>query len=159
MSTDAELPPSQADLIAAVAELNASVAALGTLVEENSDYLERKIAALNRADARRKRSIRLAFITIAADLLVTSIGLAIWHQQSDTNQRIQQSLHANYITQQQQADTRVRVLCPLYTVLLAAAKNPQPGAVGTPEQKARFDASVKVIQDGFAALGCDPLPK
>lgn len=141
-----------------VDRLVARIDALNNAVLIHNRNTEIKIAALNRADKRRKRSIRWAFATIAADLLVTSIGLFIWHAQADTNRKIQESLKATYVTQQQQAQTRSKVLCPLYAVLLSAALDPSRTAALSPQQKATLDANVRVIRDGYATLGCPTGP-
>lgn len=143
-------------LMSAITTLTATFETNSALTAENTEYLQRKIAALDRADRRRKRSIRWAFATIAADLMVTSVGAFIWYTQAETNRKVQASLKATYVTQQQQAQTRTRVLCPLYTVLLAASDDPARIATLTPARKAQFEANVQVIRDGYTTLGCKP---
>ena len=61
-----------------------------------------------------------------------------------------------YVTASEQARTRVRVLCPLYTLLLASTANPDPRSQSTPAARAQFKAAVKTIQDGYITLGCQP---
>lgn len=150
------------ELSGAVDQLRDVVGVLTEVVEranesaqENTEYLKLKIAALTKADDRRKRSVRWAFATIAADLLVTSIGLVIWHSQAETNRRIQESLRSTYITQQEQQATRVRVLCPLYSLMLASV-DPKARAAMPPAQQKVYDHTVQVIRDGYGTLGCQP---
>lgn len=105
-----------------------------------------------------KRTVRRTWRVLAFDVVLSLVGLGLWYSQVQTNHRLQESLHQNYVTAQQQAETRVRVLCPLYTVLLAAATDPTPRTPGTPEQQARVARAVQTIQDGYKTLGCPPLP-
>lgn len=53
-------------------------------------------------------------------------------------------------TQDQATSVRQRVLCPLYTVLLAAAEAPPPPGPVNP----RRAEAVDVIKQGYATLGC-----
>jgi hypothetical protein len=151
-----ELAATIAGLVTAIATLTATFEANSALTAENTEYLQKKIAALDKADRRRRFSIRLMFGTIAADLMVTGVGLFILHTQAVTNGRIQESLRQNYTTSQQQAITRTRVLCPLYQVLLASAQDPVRVAALTTQEKKTFEANVRVIRDGYVTLGCQP---
>jgi hypothetical protein len=139
-----------------VQELVAVVTRLDTSVRTHNESTKLKLIALERADRRRRFSIRMAFATIVADLVVTSVGLAVLHNQGLANHRIQESLRQNYTTSQQQAITRTRVLCPLYQVLLASAQDPVRVAALTTQEKKTFEANVRVIRDGYVTLGCQP---
>lgn len=108
---------------------------------------------------KRRRSQRRTRIAIGFDVLLTVVVATILNSQADTNRRIQESLRQNYITQAQQAQTRVRVLCPLYEVLLGVASDPARSTGMTEAQQARSAAAVKVIEEGYATLGCPPLSK
>lgn len=109
-----------------------------------------------REDLASRRSLRRAWKLVAFDIALSLVSLALWYSQVQTNHRLQESLHQNYVTAQQQASTRVRVLCPLYEVLLAAAADPSRRAQLPPSQWPRFDAAVRTIRAGYAALGCQP---
>jgi hypothetical protein len=113
--------------------------------------------------AQRLRTTRRRTVITAIGLLLDvalTIALAtVLSGQADTNRRVRESLAQNYITAQQQAATRIKVLCPLYTVLLASSADPARLAAMTPAQRAQLAASVKVIRDGYTTLGClPPLP-
>ena len=162
MGAEDEATPTQSELIAAVAQLNVTVAALSHTVEqytgllqENTAYLKRKVRLLEQADRRRKVAIRVAFATIAADLIVTIIGLVVLHAQAETSHKIRETLRANYVTQQQQAETRFKVLCPLYSFVLSLAK-PDVRASLPPDQQKIFDEEIRVFHDGYITLKCTP---
>lgn len=72
-----------------------------------------------------------------------------------TNKRTEDSLHQNYVTAQQQAQTRVQVLCPLYGLFLGAVQNPSQPAQ-TSAQKAQLAKDLAIIQKGYKSLGCSP---
>lgn len=118
----------------------------------NAGALAEQIAGL-RADlaTERKRGRRntLGLVFMALGLLldvVLTVSLVVVSMEQ-------------YVTASEQARTRVRVLCPLYEVLLAAAANPSPESQSSPTAKARFDAAVKTIRNGYTTLGClPPLP-
>jgi hypothetical protein len=55
-------------------------------------------------------------------------------------------------TQAQVSKTRERVLCPLYTVLIARVES-LPGPLDERQAQA-----VKAITDGYAVLGCEHVP-
>ncbi len=99
------------------------------------------------------------FATAAAlflDVILTVVLATVLNGQASTNRQIKESLRQNYATSQQQAQTREKVLCPLYTVLLTSAADPARRAgLSTAGQK-QFDASVQTIKDGYATLGCQP---
>lgn len=109
---------------------------------------------------KRMRSTRRRTAVTAIGLLL-DVGLTIalatvLSGQADTNRQLRQSVAQNYITQQEQQATRVRVLCPLYTVLLASATDPNRATAMTPAQHAQVAAAIQVVRDGYAALGCLP---
>lgn len=109
-----------------------------------------------RGDLASKRSLRKAWRVVAFDVLLSLVGLGLWYSQVQTNDRLEESLRQNYTTAQQQQVTRVRVLCPLYEVLLTAAANPNPAVAQSAEQKARLATALATIQDGYRTLGCSP---
>ena len=155
-------PAALHELSQTVGQLREVVSTLTTVVEsnnastaENTAYLKLKIAALGRSDSRKGKNIRVLALTLALDLAVTSLGLFVWHNQAETNRKIQQSLRSTYITQQDQQATRIRVLCPLYTLLLASV-DPKARAVMPPAQQVMYDHTVRVIRDGYGTLGCEP---
>lgn len=103
-----------------------------------------------------KQSVRRTWRVLAFDVVLSLVGLGLWYSQVQTNDRLEESLRQNYTTAQQQQVTRVRVLCPLYEVLLTAAANPNPQVATTVEQKARLAAALATIQSGYRTLGCTP---
>ena len=105
--------------------------------------------------ARRQRSNR---ISIAITMLLLFGMGAVLIGQIDTNDRVRKSLAQDYVTAQQQAQTRVKVLCPLYTLLLAVASDPVRLAALPASQRARADVAIQVIRGGYTALGCKPDP-
>jgi Mn2+/Fe2+ NRAMP family transporter len=143
-------------LVVTINALTTALEANNNFVKENTAYLKTKIEALGRADARRKKAIRLLFVAIGFDLALTAVVGFLLHGQAVTNDRIRESLRQNYATTQQQAITRVRVLCPLYSVLLAAAADPARAQTLTAAQKATYEKNVQVIRDGYTTLGCQP---
>lgn len=139
MTSEADVPKPQSpqDLIATAERVIGEVRAL-------------------RGDLASKRSLRKAWRVVAFDVVLSLVGLALWYSQVQTNHRLQDSLKQNYVTAQQQAETRVRVLCPLYTILLAAVQNPASPTPGTPEQRARVAKAAETIRKGYTTLGCTP---
>lgn len=108
------------------------------------------------AERRDRRAAHLKFTVVIALLAVLSaVSLGLWYGQHQTNRRLADSLRQNYVTAQQQAQTRVAVLCPLYEVLLASV-DPAKRAQLPPEQQAKYDAAVLVIRRGYTTLGCQP---
>ncbi len=100
-----------------------------------------------------------SFATAAAlflDVILTVVLATVLNGQASTNRQIKESLRQNYATSQQQAQTRVKVLCPLYTVLLTSAADPARRAGLSVAGQKQFDASVQTIKDGYATLGCQP---
>lgn len=90
--------------------------------------------------ARRYRTSRiLAWVSTAAATIATVavIVLLLLYQQVRH-------------TQDQTTAVRQRVLCPLYTILLAATEAPPPPGPVDP----RHTEAVDVIKEGYAALGC-----
>lgn len=131
---------------------------LGALTAE-AEVLAEAVDDL-RAALRRSRRFGIAtMVGLVLDVTLTIILATVLNGQSNTNHRIQDSLRQNYITQQQQSDTRVRILCPLYSVLLSSASTPPNPPLSPAAQKIR-NASVKTIKDGYITLGCQSaLPK
>lgn len=130
-------PPRPEDLIATAQAVVAEVQAL-------------------RGDLASKKSLRRTWGFVLFDVALSLAGLGLVGWQFHTNSQINNSLHQNYVTAQQQAITRVRVLCPLYEILLGAASNPAPQNSATPEQKARLGQALATIKDGYKTLGCQP---
>lgn len=110
--------------------------------------------ALERKD-RRRAAVKFA-VVVGLDVVLSLVSLGLYISQGQTNRRLEESLHQNYLTAQQQQVTRVRVLCPLYEVLLTAASSPNPEATQTPQQKARLASALATIEDGYRTLGCKP---
>jgi len=92
---------------------------------------------------------------VALAIAVVIVLGAVVIDQVVINRRVRESLAQNYVTAQQQVATRTKVLCPLYTALLAATAT-APADPMTPAQKAQHDAAVKIVRDGYIALGCLP---
>jgi hypothetical protein len=102
---------------------------------------------------RRWNQILTGLIALKAATIVVLIVVVV--NLSHTNSRIQESLHLNYVTAQQQAQTRSQVLCPLYGLFLGAVETPsQP--VETEQQRQQLAKDLKIIQDGYRSLGCQP---
>lgn len=111
---------------------------------------EQKAAAdVDRERRNRKRGAWYFFGALAADLVLSAVSIGLYVG-------VQDSLHQNYVTAQQQAETRSKVLCPLYQVLLTASTHPTSNTPGTPEQQAQFEKAVLTIKDGYTRLGCTP---
>lgn len=106
----------------------------------------------------RRRTLFIA-VSVLLDLALTVTLATVLSGQADTNRRVRQSLAQNYVTAQQQAQTRVKVLCPLYTLLLASVNDPARATVMTAAQRAQVAVAVQVVRNGYTALGClPPLP-
>jgi hypothetical protein len=103
----------------------------------------------------RRRTVWIAF-SVLLDFALTIALATVLSGQADTNRRVRESLAQNYTTAQQQAQTRIKVLCPLYTILLASATDPARAVAMTPAQRAQLAVSVKVVRSGYTALGCLP---
>lgn len=104
-----------------------------------------------------RRNRQLAFATAAGlvlDVILTIVLTVVLNGQADTNRNLQESLRENYVTSQEQAQTRIKVLCPLYEVMLASTTDPTKRSSLTPAQQKQYDASVKIIKDGFVTLNC-----
>lgn len=110
---------------------------------------EKAAADVERERQNRKRGARYFFVALAADLVLSAVSIGLYVG-------VQDSLHQSYVTTQQQQATRVRVLCPLYSLLLASVSDPTPRAPGTPAQQAQFEKAVATIKTGYATLGCTP---
>lgn len=133
-------------------ELSATAAELELAV----DTLNRGLADVGKqARANRRRTV-LTAVGLLLDVALTIALATVLSGQAETNQRVRESLAQNYITSQQQAQTRVKVLCPLYTVLLASVSDPNRATAMTPAQRAQVAAAVQVVRDGYTALGCLP---
>lgn len=132
------------ELTAGAEELTAS---LNDLVE-SVQSLEAKSRVNQRVVAVLSVLVVLKLATIIV-LIVALVGL------SNANHRVQESLRQNYVTAQQQVETRIKVLCPLYGALVASV-NPAMRASLPPEQQKQFDANAKIIKDGYRTLGCQP---
>lgn len=127
--------------------------------EADIEAAKQQAASEVAAERRDRRRANWKFtLVVAADLLLSLVIGGLYLSEQDTNHKLEASLRQNYTTAAQQQVTRVKVLCPLYTILLAAATDPTPRAPGTPEQQARVARAVQTIQDGYKTLGCPPLP-
>jgi hypothetical protein len=128
---------SLADLITAAGELRAAVGDLQSRIKVN----------------RRWNYILTGLVTLKAATIIVLIVVIV--NLAHANSRIQDSLHQNYVTAQQQAQTRVNVLCPLYGLFLGAVAHPQQPAQ-TETQKAQLAKDTQIIKDGYRSLGCQP---
>jgi len=141
VTTESEQPDRLARLLALAGELAAEV-------EELSEDSGNQFVSL----ARRARSNRRMIWIVAASVLVDvilSVVLTFSLVQVDGNAN-----RIDALTQRlniSQTVTRRDTLCPLYTLLKAgdtkAARDAAP-------DKAAFDRSVAVIEQGYAALDC-----
>jgi hypothetical protein len=132
-------------------------------VSDSAGSLVGEVAALREqlavTEGRRRRgayALWLVSAGFALDIALTITMAFVVAGLVHTNQAVQQSLAQDYVTAQEQAETRVRVLCPLYEVLLAATASPSPQSQTTPAARAQYLAAVKTIKDGYTALGCRP---
>jgi len=113
-----------------------------------------------RGDLASKRSLRRTWRIVAFDVVLSLVGLALWYSQVQTNHRLEESLHQNYVTAQQQAETRVRVLCPTETALLVLLSLPRPAtapALSAPQQKA-LTSAIQTFTSSYKSLKCPALP-
>lgn len=125
--------------------------------EDSVEAAKKKAAQDVAAERRDRRYAGYKFaLVVVLDIVLSLVSLGLWYSQEQTNNRLQTSLRENYTTAQQQDRTRVRVLCPLYTLLLDAAQSPTPRTPDTPAQQEQVAKAVKTIQDGYATLGCTP---
>lgn len=167
-------PRPQPQLTALVADLTATgqrvaiqMAALRADLAAAEDRTAERVAAAEAKAARdltaekasRRRSQRRLLYVFAFDLVLTIVLATVLNGQAetnrriaDTNRRIQDSLAQNYATRQEQAATRVNVLCPLWTILVALASDPAQSPGTTPQQQDR----ARKIRDGYTTLGCLP---
>lgn len=156
--------PGEARVLADAAEhaSSSAVALAGQLAALRQELAEERKQRREELAAERKRgrrnSLGLIFMSLGLvlDVALTGAIAGLAWGQVRANDRIEQSLRTNYTTAQQQTQTRVHVLCPLYEVLLAAAANPSPESQSSPAAKARFNQAVKTIRDGYTTLGCTP---
>ncbi|ACU71735.1 hypothetical protein Caci_2826 [Catenulispora acidiphila DSM 44928] len=128
---------------------------------EDIDAAKAKAAADVAAERRDRRYANAKFgIVVLLDIVLSLVSLGLWYSQDQTNQRLQTSLRQSYVTAQQQQETRIKVLCPLYQVLLTATTHPTSSTPGTPGQLEQFEKAVATIRAGYTTLGCTPaLPK
>lgn len=131
-------------------------------VSDNAGSLVREVAALRAqlavTEGRRRRgayALWLMSAGFALDIALTITMAFVVAGLVHTNRAVQRSLAQNYVTTQQQADTRVRVLCPLYTLLLASVDPAKRGTLPA-AQRLVYDHTVQVIKDGYNTLGCTP---
>jgi len=113
-----------------------------------------------RGDLASKRSLRRTWRIVAFDIVLSLVGLALWYSQVQTNHRLEQSLHQNYATSQEQAETRVRVLCPTETALLVLLSLPRPAtapALSVPQQKA-LTSAIQTFTSSYKSLKCPAPP-
>jgi hypothetical protein len=141
----------RADLKAAEERTAARVAA--AVVKSAKDLEAENVA--------RRRSQRRTWVTVILDVGLSLVSLTLWHSQSDTsrqlreaNRQIQVSLQQNYVTSQQQVQTRRAVLCPLESYLLTLTKLTQRAALPA-DQQAQYDKAAGLFKDGYATLGCE----
>lgn len=128
---------------------------------EDIDAAKKKAAADVAAERRDRRYANYKFaLVVVLDIVLSLVSISLYYSQVQTNNRLQTSLRQNYLTSQQQAEIRTKVLCPLYTVLLTAASSPNPEVTQTPVEKARIATALATIQAGYVTLRCTPaLPK
>lgn len=148
MSTAPEEPGDARTLAAAAEHVSDSAGALAgqiaALREELAAEREQRrteVAAERRRG--RRNSLGLVFMAmgLVLDIVLTISIVVIASDQ--------------YITASEQARTRVRVLCPLYSLLLASVDPAKRDAL-PPAQQTVYDHTVQVIQDGYRTLGCQP---
>lgn len=101
--------------------------------------LTTSIGLLIQRDRVTRRLVYVAVVAVVAVLAVLGITIKVWT--------------TTYVTQQQQSQTRTRVLCPLYSLLLASFDPAQAQAL-TPAQRSAY----QVIHDGYTTLGCVGVP-
>lgn len=100
---------------------------------------------------------KIAFsVLLALDLALTVALATVLNGQADQNHKIKQALAQNYTTSQQQQQTRVEVLCPLYQLLVSLAEDPNRTAGMTPEQKLKSDAAAQSLEKQYSKLKCTP---
>ncbi len=147
-----ENQPDLSVLVRTAHRVTDQIESLQRTLAEATTKSKQEIAAERRA---RRRSIWLTTGVVVIDIALSVASLILYIGQRQTNQKLAESLRENYTTSQQQAQTRVRVLCPLYTLLLASVDTSKRNAL-PPTQQAVYDHTVKVIRDGYNALGCTP---
>jgi hypothetical protein len=138
------------------------IAAAAGRVSDSAGSLVGEVAALRQQlavteERRRRGALALWLVSagFALDIALTITMAFVVAGLVHTNRAVQQSLAQNYVTTQQQAQTRVRVLCPLYTLLLASV-DPAKRTALPPTQRLVYDHTVQVIKDGYLTLGCTP---
>lgn len=124
------------------------LAAVANELKESIDTLSENFGVLSgKTDSNRRIAIVLSVVSavvLVTVIVLSTVVIGLRH----TNQRLEKSLRDNYTTSQQEAVTRVQVLCPLYLLFIGAVEHPQPGQVPPPA------STVKTIKDGYAALKC-----
>jgi hypothetical protein len=116
---------------------------------------DRKAAVLAEGVERRRKQRRL-WVTIGLDVVLSLVSVSLFLEQRDTNHRLQDSLNQNYVTAQQQLETRQELLCPLYGTLYALAEAQPAGAPLTAAQATARDSAVETLMSGYAKAGCQP---
>lgn len=116
--------------------------------------LVREVQTLSaRLRSTRRNTVILA-VSLVLDLTLTIVMATVLNHQADQNHKIQQALSQNYVTAQQQRQTRIDVLCPLYQLFIASVDDPHRTDGMTPDQKARSDRAAVAIHAQYARLGC-----
>lgn len=113
----------------------------------------RAAADVERERKTRKRGTWYFFVALAADLVLSAVSIGLYVG-------VQDSLHQNYATSQEQAETRVRVLCPTETALLVLLSLPRPAtapALSPPQQKA-LTSAIQAFTSSYKSLKCPALP-
>jgi hypothetical protein len=166
-STDAEMLADAAgrmshsteSLVGQIAGLREDFRAAREQAAADIEAAKQQAAADVAAERRDRRRAGWKFaLVVIADLVLSLVIGGLYLSERNTNHKLEDSLRQNYTTAAQQQVTRVRVLCPLYTLLLAAASNPSPEVAALPAQQARLAAALATIRDGYQTLGCPPLP-
>lgn len=100
--------------------------------------LTESVGLLLRRDRVTRRLAVVAVAAVVSVLAVVGITAKVWT--------------TTYVTQKEQTQTRTRVLCPLYTLMVSSV-DPAKKAALTPAQV----RALQVIQDGYDALECKSL--
>lgn len=107
------------------------------------------LQGLSRVARTNRRAIIALAVSLAVDVALTVVLGGMWSRQQHNTERL------NALTARldySQTVQRQKVLCPLYTLLIASEKTEPPGL--TEDQRTQRAASFKVIHDGYDVLDC-----
>lgn len=130
------------------------LAAVADELKEALDGLSESVGVLSdKTDTNRRVIVAIGSLAVLK-LITIVILVVIIVNMAHTNHRLQASIQQITAVQAEQANLRNHSFCPLYRLFLASVNDPATKARMTPDELKSFNATVKTLQDGYAALHC-----